>query len=80
MTSIWQGWAAVYRSPALYGLVTWVGSRLSWLMPSSKGLDISTGAVEAGAQAVAGPVEGAGLMFPFSGQRKARPAHKPLPF
>ena len=34
MTSIWQGWAAVYRSPALYGLVTWVGSRLSWLMPS----------------------------------------------
>ena len=37
MTSIWQGWAAVYRSPALYGLVTWVGSRLSWLMPSKQG-------------------------------------------
>ncbi|HMT80507.1 MAG TPA: LutB/LldF family L-lactate oxidation iron-sulfur protein [Azonexus sp.] len=37
MTSIWQGWAAVYRSPALYGLVTWLGSRLSWLMPSKQG-------------------------------------------
>jgi L-lactate dehydrogenase complex protein LldF len=37
MTSIWQGWAAVYRSPALYGAVTWLGSRFSWLMPSRQG-------------------------------------------
>ena len=37
MTSVWKGWAAVYRSPALYGVVTWLGSRFSWLMPSKQG-------------------------------------------
>ena len=49
-------------------------------MARTNGIGIASNAVEACAQAVAGPVEGAGLMFPFSGQRKARPAHKPLPF
>ena len=37
MTSVWKGWAAVYRSPSLYGVATWLGSRFSWLMPSKQG-------------------------------------------
>lgn len=36
-TTIWRGWAAVYRSPALYGLVSWLGSRFRWLIPSDQG-------------------------------------------
>ena len=37
ITSVWRGWAAVYRSPALYGVVTWLGSRFGRLMPSRQG-------------------------------------------
>ena len=37
MTSVWRGWAAVYRSPYLYGAATWLGSRFGWLMPSNQG-------------------------------------------
>jgi L-lactate dehydrogenase complex protein LldF len=36
-TAIWQGWAAVYRSPALYRAVTWLGSRFNWLVPKRQG-------------------------------------------
>ncbi len=34
---IWRAWATVYRSPSLYRLATWAGSRFSWLLPSSQG-------------------------------------------
>ena len=37
ISTIWRGWAAVYRSPSLYGVATWLGSRFSWLMPSKQG-------------------------------------------
>ena len=37
ISAVWRGWAAVYRSPALYGAVTWLGSRFGWLMPSKQG-------------------------------------------
>lgn len=37
VSTIWRSWAAVYRSPALYGVVTWLGSRFGWLMPSRQG-------------------------------------------
>ena len=37
VTGIWRGWAAVYRSPRLYRMVTWLGSRFGWLMPSKQG-------------------------------------------
>ena len=37
ISAVWRGWAAVYRSPALYGMVTWLGSRFGWLMPSKQG-------------------------------------------
>ncbi|MFZ2368323.1 MAG: LutB/LldF family L-lactate oxidation iron-sulfur protein [Azonexus sp.] len=37
ISAIWRGWAFVYRSPAVYGVVTWLGSRLGWLMPSNQG-------------------------------------------
>ncbi len=37
MTAVWRGWATVYRSPSLYGLATWLGSRFRWLMPSNQG-------------------------------------------
>ncbi|UCV10430.1 iron-sulfur cluster-binding protein [Dechloromonas denitrificans] len=37
VSAIWRGWAWVYRSPALYRLATWLGSRFNWLMPSKQG-------------------------------------------
>lgn len=37
MSAVWRGWAAVYRSPGLYRLATWLGSRLRWLTPSRQG-------------------------------------------
>ena len=37
VSAIWRGWAAVYRSPALYRMATWLGSRFGWLMPSNQG-------------------------------------------
>jgi L-lactate dehydrogenase complex protein LldF len=37
ITGIWQAWAMVYRSPSLYKLSTWLGSRFNWLMPSNQG-------------------------------------------
>ena len=37
VTGIWQVWAMVYRSPGLYKLATWLGSRFNWLMPSNQG-------------------------------------------
>jgi L-lactate dehydrogenase complex protein LldF len=37
ITGIWRAWAAVYRSPRLYRLATWLGSRLNWLAPARQG-------------------------------------------
>ena len=37
ITAIWRGWAAVYRSPSLYGMATWLGSRFRWLVPARQG-------------------------------------------
>jgi len=37
MTTVWRGWATMYRSPSLYGLATWLGSRFRWLVPSDQG-------------------------------------------
>ncbi|MGB8052573.1 MAG: lactate utilization protein LutB domain-containing protein, partial [Azonexus sp.] len=37
VTAIWRVWAAVYRSPALYGMATWLGSRFRGLMPANQG-------------------------------------------
>ncbi|HQU79574.1 MAG TPA: LutB/LldF family L-lactate oxidation iron-sulfur protein [Azonexus sp.] len=37
VSTIWRGWAAVYRSPALYRMATWLGSRFGGLMPSNQG-------------------------------------------
>ncbi len=37
VSAIWRGWAAVYRSPALYRMATWLGSRFGGLMPSNQG-------------------------------------------
>lgn len=37
ISAIWRGWALVYRSPALYRAVSWLGSRFGWLMPSRQG-------------------------------------------
>ena len=37
ITTIWKGWAAVYRSPTLYRMATWLGSRFNWLTPSKQG-------------------------------------------
>jgi len=37
ISAVWRGWAAVYRSPALYGMATWLGSRFRWLMPANQG-------------------------------------------
>jgi L-lactate dehydrogenase complex protein LldF len=37
MTAVWRGWATVYRSPALYGIATWLGSRFRGLMPANQG-------------------------------------------
>ena len=37
VSAIWRGWAAVYRSPALYRLATWLGSRFAWLLPANQG-------------------------------------------
>ena len=37
VSAIWRGWAAVYRSPSLYRMVTWLGSRFGGLMPSNQG-------------------------------------------
>ena len=37
VTGIWQAWAMVYRSPSLYKLATWLGSRFNWLTPSNQG-------------------------------------------
>jgi L-lactate dehydrogenase complex protein LldF len=39
ITAVWQAWAMVYRSPSLYKLATWLGSRFNWLMPSNQGTD-----------------------------------------
>lgn len=37
ITTIWKGWSAVYRSPTLYRVATWLGSRFNWLTPSKQG-------------------------------------------
>ena len=37
ISAIWRGWSLVYRTPALYRLATWLGSRFNWLMPSKQG-------------------------------------------
>ena len=37
ITGVWQAWAMVYRSPSLYKLATWLGSRFNWLTPSNQG-------------------------------------------
>jgi L-lactate dehydrogenase complex protein LldF len=37
ITAVWQAWAMVYRSPSLYKLATWLGSRFNWLTPSNQG-------------------------------------------
>jgi L-lactate dehydrogenase complex protein LldF len=37
VSAIWRGWASVYRSPFLYRMATWLGSRFGWLMPSNQG-------------------------------------------
>ena len=37
ISAIWRGWALVYRTPVLYRLATWLGSRLRWLVPSNQG-------------------------------------------
>ena len=37
ISAIWRSWATVYRSPALYRMATWLGSRLNWLIPSRQG-------------------------------------------
>ncbi len=36
-SAIWRGWAAVYGSPALYRAVSWLGSRLRFLVPRRQG-------------------------------------------
>ena len=37
MSAVWRGWAWVYRSPALYRAVSWLGSRFGWLAPARQG-------------------------------------------
>jgi L-lactate dehydrogenase complex protein LldF len=37
MTAVWRGWATIYRSPALYGIATWLGSRFRGLLPANQG-------------------------------------------
>jgi L-lactate dehydrogenase complex protein LldF len=37
ISAVWRGWAFVYRSPGLYRVATWLGSRLRWLTPSRQG-------------------------------------------
>jgi len=37
ISAVWRGWAAVYRSPSLYRVATWMGSRLRALVPSRQG-------------------------------------------
>ena len=37
ITAVWQAWAMIYRSPSLYKLATWLGSRFNWLTPSNQG-------------------------------------------
>jgi L-lactate dehydrogenase complex protein LldF len=37
MSTIWRGWAWVYRSPTLYRAVSWLGSRLGGLAPARQG-------------------------------------------
>lgn len=37
MSAVWRGWALVYRSPALYRAVSWLGSRFGWLAPARQG-------------------------------------------
>ena len=37
MSGVWKAWAAVYRSPLLYRMVTWLGSRFSRFAPARQG-------------------------------------------